>query len=202
MRLSHLEISNFRNYKNQAVEPGEFLNILSGQNAQGKTNFIEAVQLSCSGKSFRTLRDSEMITDGALWSRLLAVLETNSGRSEIEVVLRPGEKKFRKNGKPAPVQPLGWPGIVLFTPDDLNMVSGSPQERRRFLDEELGPLSPRYSYFLKRYNKALLQRNYLLREIRAGRKKKVHLFLGTTSCACTAHRLLEKELHLLPGSAA
>ncbi len=194
MRLSRLEIYNFRNYQNQVVKPGDFLNILYGHNAQGKTNFIEAVQLACSGKSFRALRDAEMIAGGSSWARLLANLELNGGCCEVEVLLHPGEKRIKKNGKPATVLPLGWPGVVIFTPQDLTVISGPPQERRRFFDEELGPLSPRYSYFLKRYNKVLLQRNQLLREIKAGRKKKAPFSPGTSSFVFTVQKLLRKDL--------
>lgn len=193
MFLSRLDIYNFRNYQNQVVVPGEGINILCGPNAQGKTNFIEAVQLACSGKSFRALRDAEMIAKGSGWARLLAVLEQNSGQYEIEVFLRPGEKRIKKNGKPVSLPPLGWPGVVVFTPQDLTLVSGPPQERRRFFDEELGLLSPQYSYSLKRYNKVLLQRNQLLREIKSGRKKKALFTPGTSSSACTAQRSLKKD---------
>lgn len=194
MLLSRLEIYNFRNYQNQVVKPGECVNLLYGPNAQGKTNFIEAVQLACSGKSFRALRDAEMIAKGSGWARLLAVLELHSGPCEVEVLLRPGEKRIKKNGKLSSLLPLGWPGVVVFTPQDLTLVSGPPQERRRFLDEELGPLSPHYSYSLKRYNKVLTQRNQLLREIKAGRKKKALFFPGTSSSVFTGQRLLKKEL--------
>lgn len=166
MYLKRLELTNFRNYRRQVIEPDSSLNILIGQNAQGKTNILEAVYLPCSGRSFRTAREREIIQWESEFSFINCLFETDRRQIEIKVRLSPGQKKIEVNGVMARGYPLGWPGVVLFTPDDLVMVKGSPGERRRFLDLEVGPFHPQYRHYLGLYNRVLSQRNNLLREIR------------------------------------
>lgn len=171
MYLKRLELTNFRNYSNQMIEPSVFFNVLTGQNAQGKTNILESIHLSCTGRSFRTAREREIIHWESDFSLINCLFETDRRQIEVKTVLRPGQKKIEVNGVLARGYPLGWPGAVLFTPDDLVMVKGSPNERRRFLDLEVGPFHPQYGHYLGRYNRVLSQRNNLLREIREKRLK-------------------------------
>ena len=170
MRLRKLELKNFRNYAQQVFEPCGSLNIISGDNAQGKTNILEAIYLTCTGKSFRSLRDTEMISWDNEFSLISAFYETAGHEMELRLLLEGGQKKIKINGAPSKGLPFGWPGIVLFTPDDLNIVKGSPQTRRYFFDTEIGVLDNQYSHYLNRYQRILQQRNNLLKETREGKK--------------------------------
>lgn len=166
MHLQRLELTNFRNYLHENIEPGFSLNILNGENAQGKTNILESIYLACTGKSFRTAKESEIINWKYDFSLISCSLESAGRELDLKVLLTPGKKKIKVNGVLVRGYPLGWPGVVLFTPDDMVIVKGSPQERRRFLDLEIGPFDHQYGYYLNRYQRILTQRNNLLREIR------------------------------------
>ncbi|OPY58848.1 MAG: DNA replication and repair protein RecF [Pelotomaculum sp. PtaU1.Bin035] len=171
MFLKRLELTNFRNYLRQDIEPGLLFNILTGKNAQGKTNILESIYLCCTGRSFRTLKEKELINWESEFSLIRCLLETSRREIELKALLKPGQKKIKVNGALARGYPLGWPGVVLFTPDDMVIIKGSPQERRRFLDSEIGPFNPQYGYYLNRYQRVLVQRNNLLREVREKKSK-------------------------------
>ncbi|BAF58184.1 recombinational DNA repair ATPase [Pelotomaculum thermopropionicum SI] len=169
MLLRRLEMLNFRNFARQAVEPGLYFNVLSGRNAQGKTNILESIYLACTGRSFRTAREKELIKREKEFSSIRCLFETRGREVEVKVTLVPGRKRIEVNGVLKSGHPFGWPGVVLFTPDDLVMIKGSPAERRRFLDYDLGPFHPHYAHCLDRYNRVLSQRNALLREAKEKR---------------------------------
>lgn len=171
MYLKRLELANFRNYSSQVIEPDSFFNVFSGSNAQGKTNLLESIFLSCTGKSFRTPREAEIISWQKDYSYIRSLFETNSRQVEVRAELLPGKKKIEVNGVLTRGYPQGWPGVVLFKPEDLILVKGSPLDRRRFLDLEFGPFRPQYGHFLGLYNRVLFQRNNLLREIKENKSK-------------------------------
>ncbi|MCL6638581.1 MAG: DNA replication/repair protein RecF [Firmicutes bacterium] len=175
MYLTKLELTDFRNYRQASLEPDRYLNLIAGPNAQGKTNLLEAVFFLLTGRSFRTAKDGEIIRRGAGFFAISCRMNTRFGEIEIAIKVKPGEKKFLVNGSAVRGFPLGRPGAVLFSPDDLALVKGSPQERRAFLDQELCPLQPRYTQLLQRYQRALQQRNNLLREIRERRQPRENL---------------------------
>lgn len=171
MYLKSLELINFRNYVRQIIEPCPHFNILIGQNAQGKTNLLESIYLALTGKSFRTAREREAINWSSQFSAIHCHLETETRELKIKFLLKPGQKKFLVNENVVHGYPLGWPGVVLFTPDDLLLIKGSPQERRRFLDHELGLFQNQYDHYFSRFNRVVFQRNNLLRDIRDKRAK-------------------------------
>lgn len=197
MYLKRLEMANFRNYIRQVIEPGPYFNILVGQNAQGKTNLLESIYLACTGKSFRTSKEREAIHWDSEFSTIHSLLETETHQLEIKLFLQPGKKKILVNGIAANRYPLGWPGVVLFTPDDLLLVKGSPQERRRFLDYELGFFQPQYGHYLSRYYRVLSQRNNLLREIRDKRLKSHALQVWNEQLGRYGSKILYFRLELL-----
>ncbi|NLJ76317.1 MAG: DNA replication/repair protein RecF [Peptococcaceae bacterium] len=166
MYLKRLEIANLRNYNNQIVEPNVFFNIFSGSNAQGKTNLLEAIYLSCTGKSFRTQKESEIISWQKNFLCVNSLFETNTRQVEVKIKLQPNKKRIEVNGVLIKGYPLGWPGVVMFKPEHLALVKGAPLERRRFLDMELGSFYPRYGYLLGQYNRVVIQRNNMLKEIK------------------------------------
>ena len=163
--------NNFRNYLKQEIKLEENINLFFGENAQGKTNIIEAIFLSSMGKSFRAKKDKEMIK-----------LETEKAEVEIEYQKsdRDGKIKIeignRKNIYLNGIklkklsELLGNINIVIFTPDDIQILKGVPQNRRRFLDIMISQLKPNYMYAINLYSNVLEQRNNYLRQIREENK--------------------------------
>lgn len=197
MYLKRLELTNFRNYGKQVIEPGACLNVFSGRNAQGKTNILESIYFACTGRSFRTSRERDVIRLGFNFASIYAFFEGRNRQFEVKTVLEPGRKKIEVNGSTPRGYPLGWPGVVVFTPDHLEMMRGSPQERRRFLDFEIGPFHPQYEYCLERFNRVLAQRNFLLREIRDRRAQSDTLQAWNEQFCRYGARLLFIRMELL-----
>lgn len=197
MYLKQLSLTNFRNCEQLFLEPDRFFNVIYGANAQGKTNILESVYFTCTGKSFRTTREIEIIRWKNNFSCVNGLLETSSRQIEVKILLKPGKKNIEVNGVQRHGQPLGWPGVVLFTPDDLIMIKGSPQERRRFLDLEIGPFNAQYSHYLNLYNRVLSQRNILLREIKEKKAKSDALDVWSEQLCRYGAKLLFMRIELL-----
>lgn len=166
MMVKRLQVNNFRNYTAQTVEFGEGVNIITGKNAQGKTNLVEAIMLCSVGRSSRTPRDKELIK----WDQTRARVKVNTfrrdGDGSIEIILENGcNKRVVVNGLPISRlgELMGNFGTVFFSPDELKIVKSSPADRRRFMDITLCQLSRTYFYLLSSYNKVLAQRNKLLK---------------------------------------
>lgn len=163
MHLKKISLVNFRNYGEAEVSFDLNLNIFLGDNAQGKTNLLEAIYFLTGGKTSRTRRDKELIH----WERdmfsLIGSYENSKGTNTIKILNpRQGRKKFKFNGKEQGENPGELKG-VLFSPDDLNLIKGSPSLRRNFLDREGSQIYPLYLYNLQKYHKVLRQRNKLLK---------------------------------------
>ncbi len=168
MRITSIQLTDFRNYAHAELRPCEGVTVLYGNNAQGKTALLEAVVLSCTGRSHRTPRDRELIRWGCDAGRVLIRAERRDGGHEVEMLLnREGRKAVRVNGRALQRtgELMGHVSGVLFAPEDLRTVKDGPAERRRFIDMELSQIRPAYYYALQRYAHALMQRNRLLRDI-------------------------------------
>ena len=162
---------NFRNYKNEEIELNKNINIFYGENAQGKTNIIEAIFLCSVGKSFRAKKDREMINLDSQNASVEINYQKKDREGKIKIDL--GNKKLiYLNGIKIKKlsELLGNINVVIFTPDDINILKGSPQNRRRFLDIMISQLRPNYMYNLNSYLKTLEQRNNYLRQIREENK--------------------------------
>lgn len=171
MWIKKIKINNFRNYKNQEINLKENINLFYGENAQGKTNIIEAIFLSSMGKSFRAKKDKEMILLGEDKSNIEIEYKKSDRDGKIKIEL--GNKKLvYVNGIKLKKlsELLGNINVVVFTPDDINILKGGPQNRRRFLDIMISQLRPNYMYNLNLYLKTLEQRNNYLRQIREENK--------------------------------
>ena len=171
MWIKKIKINNFRNYKNQEINLEKNINIFYGENAQGKTNIIEAIFLSSMGKYLRTKKDKEMIMLGEEKSNIEIEYEKTDRDGKIKIEL--GNKKIVYiNGIKIKKlsELLGKVNVVIFTPDDINILKGGPQNRRRFLDIMISQLRPNYMYNLNLYLKTLEQRNNYLRQIREENK--------------------------------
>lgn len=167
MLISELRLRDFRLYKEAVFRPCGGITVLCGNNAQGKTCLLEAVQLCCVGRSHRTVRDAEFIRTGAQCAVIEAKAKRNDGSHTVKMEFRAGEgRKITVNGKECrrSGELMGHMLSVLFSPEDLRMVKDGPAERRRFVDMELSQLKPNYYYALQMYNRALTQRGNLLRD--------------------------------------
>lgn len=165
MILKRLVLENFRNYKDLSWEPFNKINIIAGDNAQGKTNLLEAIYFITSGRSFRTSREGEMINKAAR-SFLVQALLMKDG-TELDISFTMGDKSksdFLVKGIRQKKRKLFQPGMsISFTPADLDLIRGAPAERRRWIDFEIGSFDLQYLYNLHNYNKVLAQKNNLLK---------------------------------------
>ena len=171
MWIKKIKIKNFRNYESEEINLEKNINIFYGQNAQGKTNIIESIFLCSLGKSFRTKKDKEMIK----LNEQNAVVEVEYEKSDRDgkIKIEIGNKKnIYLNGIKIKKlsELLGNLNIVIFTPDDINILKGGPQNRRRFLDIMISQLRPNYMHILNLYIKTVEQRNNYLRQIKEEHK--------------------------------
>jgi DNA replication and repair protein RecF len=166
VHLKKIKYDNFRNLDNMILEPSSRVTLLSGANAQGKTNMLEAIHICCTGRSHRTSRDKELIKFGSISSFIDATCMQKDGTHRIEIRLSNTNKKaVRINNSPARRlgQLMGHMNAVMFAPEDLQLIKSGPSFRRRFVDIALSQMSSTYFYNLQRYQKALEQRNALLK---------------------------------------
>ena len=171
MWIEDLKISNFRNYANQEIKLNKNLNIFYGENAQGKTNIIESIFLASIGKSFRSKKDSELIKFGESFARIEIDFHKSDRDGNIEIGI---SNKKNININKIKIKKLsdllGNINTVIFTPDDINILKGGPQNRRKFLDIMISQLRPNYMHILSLYNKTLEQRNNYLKQIKTEKK--------------------------------
>ncbi len=175
MRLVSLTLRNYRNYARLQLELGPRLNVFLGRNAQGKTNLLESVAILALSSSPRARRESDLIGPVAADALVEAVVE--SGGRRVELSFRVSQESER-TGKTIRVdgvarRAVDLPGEVqatLFWPDDLSLVKGGPEYRRRFLNEMLVQVVKGYGRTLARYRRVLDQRNHLLKRIAAGQE--------------------------------
>ena len=166
MRIIRAKLNHFRNYAACDFAPCAEVNVLMGDNGQGKTNLLEAMYLCCTGRSHRTRQDRELIGWEAEFASVKVDAERTDGSHEVEVILpAAGKRRIKIAGRDAARsgELMGHVTGVLFSPEDLRTVKDGPSERRRMVDMTLSQLHPAYYYALQRYNRALKQRNEALR---------------------------------------
>lgn len=169
MIIEELRMINYRNYENIHLRFHPRFNIFTGNNAQGKTNLLEAIYLCAAGKSFRTSRDQEMINIEKKQAYVQVKLKKMYGDVNIEIKLDTNRRKDIRINKVCLTKTgelLGNLNIVLFSPEDLRLVKGGPSERRRFMNREISQMSTKYYYVLGQYRKILQHRNKLLKDNR------------------------------------
>ncbi len=168
MIIKSLEVSNYRNYENMKIVFGKGKNILYGDNAQGKTNILEALYLSATTKSHRGSRDRELIRFDQEEAHVRTVVNKRNKEYVIDMHLRQHQTKGVAINR-VPIHKagelFGMLNIVLFSPEDLNIIKSGPRSRRKFLDMELCQLDRIYLSDLAKYRKTLQQRNSLLKEM-------------------------------------
>lgn len=190
MYIKKVKLENFRNYDNLDVEFKKDFNLIYGNNAQGKTNILEAIYLSAIGKSFQTNKDNEMIKIGKERAKVEIDYETKDRDGKITVEI--GEKKtFFINGiKQKKISDIiGKINIVLFYPDNIDIIKGGPAERRKFLDIMISQLKPNYIHILNKYLKTLDQRNAYLKQIKFDNKSKDMLEIWDESLSQLSYQI-------------
>ncbi len=173
MYLKKLHLRSFRNYVDRQVEFTARKTILVGNNAQGKSNLLEAVELLASLKSHRTSRDRELVLDTATAGQIEAVVERTHSTNELSIIVRKQGRRtvaVNRENLRRQLDFLGVLNAVQFSSLDLDLVRGAPDTRRSWLDGLLIQLEPVYSSILQQYNQVLRQRNALLKKIRAIRQ--------------------------------
>ena len=167
MNIESLELSNYRNYKNLYMDYSPKTNLLFGNNAQGKTNILEAIYICAAGRSHRGSKDKEEIKFGEDEAHIKININKNNINYRIDIHLKKNRPKgIAINGIPIKKtsELLGIFNVVFFSPEDLSIIKNGPLERRRFLDMELCQLNSLYVHSLICYNKILIQRNKLLKD--------------------------------------
>lgn len=184
MQCAHLSLANFRNYIRLELDlPGESI-VFVGENAQGKSNLLEAIYCLATTKSFRAGSDRELInwdvtSEDVAFAKIGAVIARNSGPVRLDlsisardqvagnVTMAPVGKRFKVNGVTRRAfDVIGHVNVVHFAPQDVDLIIGSPSIRRRYLDITIAQVDTRYVRTLAHYGKVLIQRNHLLRRIR------------------------------------
>ena len=166
MYIKEIYLKNFRNYKEQKIELNEKSNVFYGNNAQGKTNILEALYFSALGRSFRTYKESELINFNNNYSNIVITYVKNDKENKIEINLDKNNTKVIKlNGIKINrnSELVGNINLVIFSPDDITILKQGPALRRKFLDVLISQLKPKYMFELLEYNKILNNRNACLK---------------------------------------
>lgn len=195
MIVKKLTSEGFRNFNNLEFIPNDNMNVIYGDNAQGKTNLLEAIWLFCGAKSFRGAKDTEMLGFGK--QRAVNTLDFIFGETKKTAKIIIEEKrKAEFNGKKlnSAAALAGEFYSIVFSPSDLNLVNDGPAVRRRFLDTAIGQLYPLYNEKLRNYYKAVAQRNSILRDIKFNSDAEYFLDDFETSLATLAKEIIKYRL--------
>ena len=180
MYIDKVSLTGYRNLKDITLSLKNGINIFYGENAQGKTNFLEALYFCAVGRSLRTKKDNQLIQFGLEESHIQIYIQKQTRKDRIDIHLKKeGKKGIAVNG--IPLKKLGdlfgTCHVVIFSPEDLNLIKDGPSERRRFMDMEICQMNTIYYYDLQQYYHILKQRNTLLKEIQKKSSLKDTLFI-------------------------
>ena len=196
MFIKSLEINNFRNYVNQKLCFSRETNIIYGKNAQGKTNIIEAVSLFSSGKSFRRANDRDMIKEGEANSKINIEFDICGISKTAEIIISRDRQKYIKLcGVPLrkTSELLGQFKSVIFSPEEMSLITGAPELRRNFMDLVISSERPVYYNILKRYYKILKQKNTLLKKKDESMEKTLSVWNESLAAAGAEIMIYRKE---------
>ena len=168
MKISKIALNGFRNYEFETVDLDGGTNVISGRNAQGKTNLLESVYMLSAGRSFRTRFDKELIGFDYSSAQILAEVESRDRVQTIDITLRQGQgKKITVNGVKKTMSQLSETvNVVLFCPDDLNLIKEGAAVRRRLLDNAISQIRPRYAELLTEFNRLYEHKTRILKDWR------------------------------------
>lgn len=199
MNLKSLELHGYRNFDTVNVQTGSGVNIFIGPNAQGKTNLLEAIYVLALTKSHRTSKDRELIGWQAEAARVRGEVERKYGSVSLELRISPQGKKAKLNGLEQRKLSgfVGAVNVVLFAPEDLDIVKGAPGIRRRFMDMEIGQVHPGYLHDSQMYQKVLQQRNNYLKSTDASRASAELLDVWNEQLAGYGVKMMQKRKNFI-----
>lgn len=196
MIIRSLELSNFRNYSDLMMEFDSGTNILYGDNAQGKSNILEAIYVSATTKSHKSSKDKDIVNFKEEEAHIRTYLEKEGIQTRIDMHLRKNKSKGIaidgiKIKKAAEL--LGILNVIFFSPEDLSIIKNGPSERRRFVDMELCQLDNFYLYNLNHYNKIVNQRNKLLKDLSVNPSLKETLNIWDMQLVSFGSKIIERR---------
>lgn len=167
MKLSSIKIVNFRNYEHEYIEFNNNLNVIYGNNGEGKTNLVEAIYVLSLTKSFRTNNDKNLIKSNELSTKIEGVVEKENNDQRYQIIINGEGKKVKINNN---IQSrisdyVSNINIVVLQPEEQTIFSSSPSERRKLINIEISQIKKEYLIELNKYNKILKQRNFYLRQL-------------------------------------
>lgn len=196
MIIKRLELADYRNYETLDLEFDQGTNILYGDNAQGKTNILEAIYMAATTKSHKGSKDKEMIGFGKEEAHIRTYLEKEGVGTRVDMHLRKaGSKGIAIDGQKIKkaAELLGLCNVVFFSPEDLSIIKNGPAERRRFVDMELCQLDSFYLYNLNHYNKIVNQRNKLLKDMYMNPELKDTLAIWDSQLVSFGSKIVERR---------
>jgi DNA replication and repair protein RecF len=199
MFLRRLQLQYFRNYNDVELNIDRQVNIFIGNNAQGKTNLLEAIYILATTRSHRTYQEKELIQWNSLETHIKGEIIKKHGKSTLDLNISQKGKKAKINGleQKKISAYIGFLNVVLFAPEDLDMVKGPPNIRRRFLDMEIGQVYPSYLYDLVQFHKVLIQRNNYLKQMTESKKNDEMLVVWNEQLVQYGVRVIKKRLDFL-----
>ena len=197
MKISSLELNNFRNYTNTKTKFEDGVNFIVGANAQGKTNLLESIYIMSVGKSPKNSKDKQIIKFGADKAKISCDFKTIAGNKNIQIYFDKSDKKAIKINNLNILkltELVGILSVVYFSPDELKLIKEVPEDRRSFLDVSISQFDKPYLYNLLKYNRILKMRNQILKSFDSVESKKEQLKLFTPQLIDTAEKIIEKRL--------
>lgn len=197
MKINNITLENYRNIDNLSVSFDD-VNIIWGENAQGKTNLIEAIYLFTGAKSFRGVKDKQLVKFGAEKSKLSIEFEGNDRVQNAEIIIDTKRNATLNGIKKKSASTLGDElKAVVFSPVHLSMIKDGPSERRHFIDGALCQLKANYRNLLKDYQRALVQRNSLLKDLAKNPEMEQMLYIWNNNLARTGAKIIYQRLKYL-----
>lgn len=200
MYIEQLLLKNYRNYDELDIQFENKVNVILGENAQGKTNVMESIYVLAMAKSHRTSNDKDLIRWDQEYAKIEGRVQKARGSLPMQLVISKKGKKAKCNHieQQKLSQYVGNMNVVMFAPEDLHLVKGSPQVRRRFIDMEIGQVSPIYLHDISQYQKILQQRNHYLKQLQI-KKQTDHTMLDilTEQFIQTAVKIVTKRFEFL-----
>ena len=200
MKIKKIHLINFRNYINEEINFSDNVSLIYGENAQGKTNIVEALYLFSTGKSHRTNNTNELVRHGESYFSIMLEFEDNNYLQSMEIKYEKGNRKrlfINEVKKDRLSDILGVIPSVLFSPESLSCIKGSPGERRKIIDIVLCQVSKKYLYNLQKYNRIVKNKNVLLKKIKNNKQYSSQLDVWNESQAKTGTVIIEERRSLI-----
>ncbi len=198
MNIKKAVIKNFRNIENMELEPSNGINVIYGENGHGKTNIIESFWLFTGCNSFRTRKNIELINKDSKFSELFIQFFSNSREQDAKIIINDKKEAFLNGIKQnSPRKFLGEFQAVVFSPSVLSVIRDGPSEKRKFIDIAISLIKPNYAALLSKYNKTVIQRNSLLKQIGTKKKGEDLLFVFDEELARCGGKIIDYRLKYL-----